>query len=123
MASPASEEPLSLGPKEELPEEIQREFDKISEPEEDIRVSVSSDMDMDGVFEDQWLVATDKRILVFSGNHAPTAYQGDFLTDTSLHEGCVRLADRIQHKLSTWPAPVVISHQVENMDSLVGKIH
>jgi ATP-binding cassette subfamily B protein len=69
MTSPSSEEPLPIGPKEELPEEIQEEFDSISEPEEDIRVAVSSDMDLDGVFEDCWLLATDKRILVFSGNH------------------------------------------------------
>ena len=69
MTSPASEEPLLTGPKEELPETIQEEFDSISEPQEDIRVAVSSDMNLDGTFEERWLLATDKRILVFSGNH------------------------------------------------------
>jgi len=69
MTSPASEEPLPIGPKEELPELVQEEFDSVSEPQEEIRVAVSSDMDLEGVFEDSWLLATDKRILVFSGNH------------------------------------------------------
>jgi len=69
MTSPSSEEPLPIVPKEELPEEIQKEFDSISKPQEEIRVAVSSDMNIDGVFEDSWLLATDKRILVFSGDH------------------------------------------------------
>jgi len=92
MALPASEEPLSLGPKEELPEEIQREFDKISEPEEDIRVAVSSDMDMDGAFEDQWLVATDKRIFVFNANH--------YVSPKLIHE--VSIADINDVKLKNY---------------------
>ena len=69
MISPASEEPLPIGPKEELPELVQKEFDSVSEPQEDIRVAVSSDMDLEGLFEHSWLLATNKRILVFSGNH------------------------------------------------------
>jgi ATP-binding cassette subfamily B protein len=69
MAIPASEEPLPIGPKEELPESLQEEFDNVSEPQEEIRIAVSSDMNLDGVFDDCWLLATDRRILVFSGNH------------------------------------------------------
>jgi ATP-binding cassette subfamily B protein len=69
MTSPASEEPLPIGPKEELPELVQEKFDSVSEPQEDIRVAVSSDMDLEGAYEDSWLLATNKRILVFSGNH------------------------------------------------------
>ena len=69
MTSPASEEPLTLDPKAELPKVIQEEFDNISEQQEDIRVAVSSDMNLDGDFEDCWFVATNRRILVFSGNH------------------------------------------------------
>jgi hypothetical protein len=69
MTSPASEEPLTLDPKAELPKVIQEELDNISEPQEDIRVAVSSDMNLDGDFEDCWFVATNRRILVFSGNH------------------------------------------------------
>ncbi len=68
MTSPTSEEPLPIGPKEELPKEIQQEFDKISEPEENVEAAVSSDMDMDGVFVDHWLLVTDRRILVFNSN-------------------------------------------------------
>ncbi|MFC1713727.1 ABC transporter ATP-binding protein [Candidatus Poribacteria bacterium] len=69
MTSPGAEEPLTKDPKDELPESVQEEFDNISEPQEDIRVAVTSDMTIDGVFEDSYLLATDKRILVFSGNH------------------------------------------------------
>jgi len=69
MALPSSEEPLERDPREELPEPVQEEFDNISQPEEKIELAVSSDMNIEGVFEDTWLLATDKRILVFSGNH------------------------------------------------------
>ncbi len=69
MTSPASEEPLSIGSTEELPEAIQEYLESLSEKEEDIRVAVSSDMNLDGEFEESWLLATDNRVLVFSGNH------------------------------------------------------
>ena len=70
MSSPKSVEPLPIAPKTELPKAIQEEFNNISKPEEDIRVAVSSDMNLEGVFEDCWLLATDKRILVFDSNHS-----------------------------------------------------
>ena len=70
MTSPAPEEPLLRDPKEELPESVQEEFDSISGPQENIRVAVTSDMNLDGAFEESYLLATDKRILIFSGNHA-----------------------------------------------------
>jgi hypothetical protein len=69
MALPASEEPLEKDLREELPEPIQEKFDSIAQPEEKIEEVVSSDMNMEGDFEDNWLLATDKRVLVFSGNH------------------------------------------------------
>lgn len=69
MTSPKSEEPLLKDPKDELPESVREEFHNISEPQENIRLAISSDMTLDGVFEDSYLLATDKRILVFSGNH------------------------------------------------------
>ncbi len=69
MTSPASEEPLSIGSREELPEAIQEYLKSLSEKEADIRVAVSSDMNLDGDFEESWLLATDNRVLVFSGNH------------------------------------------------------
>ena len=70
MTSPASEGPLSIGSKEELPEPVQEQFDSIAGSEEDIRIAVSSDMNLDGDYEDSWLLATDNRVLVFSGNHS-----------------------------------------------------
>ncbi|HGE70126.1 TPA: hypothetical protein ENX78_04770, partial [Candidatus Poribacteria bacterium] len=75
MASVTLEEPLQseIGPKKELPKVIQEEFTKISEPEEEIRVAVPSDMNMEGVFEDWWLLATEKRILVFNSDHKEKA--------------------------------------------------
>lgn len=69
MTASVSEEPLPVDPKEELPESVQEEFDSISEPQEKIHVAIESDMNLDGIFEDSWLLATDKRVLVFSGNH------------------------------------------------------
>ena len=59
MTLPKSEELLPKDPKDELPESVQEEFDSISEPQEDIRLAISSDMTLDGVFEDAYLLATD----------------------------------------------------------------
>ncbi len=69
MSVPASEGPLPIDLKEELPEAIQEEFDNISEPEEDIQVAIPTDMNLDGIFDENWFLATDKRLLVFTGNH------------------------------------------------------
>jgi ATP-binding cassette subfamily B protein len=70
MKSPVSDQSLPVELLEELPEAVQECFDGISEQGEDIRVAVSSDMSLDGYFEDCWLLATDKRVLVLSGNHS-----------------------------------------------------
>jgi len=70
MTSPVSEEPLSIGSTEELPEAIQEYLESIPERENDIRITVSSDMNLDGEFQESWLLATDNRVLVFSGNHS-----------------------------------------------------
>lgn len=71
MTSPVKEDPLPIDPREELPEAVQDKFDSISEADETIRVSVASDMNLDGIFEDSWLLATDKRLLVFNGADFP----------------------------------------------------
>ncbi|MGQ9607715.1 MAG: ABC transporter ATP-binding protein [bacterium] len=68
-ASTTLEESSQIGPKIDPPKEIINEFKNLSDSQEDIKISVSSDMNMEGVFEDCWFLATDKRILVFSGNH------------------------------------------------------
>lgn len=70
MTSSASAEPLSIGSTEELPEAIREYLKSIPEREKDIRIVVCSDMNLDGEFQDSWLLATDNRLLVFSGNHS-----------------------------------------------------
>ena len=69
MSLLASEESLPIEFKEKLPEAIQKEFDSISEPGEDIQMTVSSDMNLEGNFEESWLLATNRRILVFSSDN------------------------------------------------------
>jgi len=68
MTSGSSEE--NLGPKQELPRKLEDELGKITEIGEKICIAVSSDMNIDGDFEDCWFLATDKRLLTFSGNHS-----------------------------------------------------
>ncbi|MDQ1328345.1 MAG: ATP-binding cassette, subfamily bacterial, partial [Candidatus Poribacteria bacterium] len=58
-----------LYPNTEIPAEINKKLKEILTPLEEIRISVSSDMNMDGAFEDCWLLGTDKRLFVFSSNH------------------------------------------------------
>jgi ATP-binding cassette subfamily B protein len=66
MSSSATVVTLPIEPKVELPEAIQKEFDKISEPEEHIQIVISSDMNLEGLYEECWLIVTDRRMLVFS---------------------------------------------------------
>lgn len=60
MASLTSEELMLKEPKDELLESVQEEFSSISEPQENVRVAVTSDMNLDGEFEDAYLLATDR---------------------------------------------------------------
>ena len=94
MDSTSLAEPPLIDPKEELPEAVQEEFDNISETEEGIHVAVSSDMNLDGMFEDCWLLATDKRILVFSSN------QRSAIRPELVHE--VPIADVNEVKLQSY---------------------
>ena len=97
MTSPALEESLSIGPRTELPEAIRKEFDNISEPEEDIQVAVSSDMNLEGDFEDCWLLATDRRLLMFNMGkipHTPGRYEHPEL----IHEVLMADVDKVELK-------------------------
>ena len=69
MPSPELEKTVPIGTKEELPNAISEEFHNISQPHEDIHMAVSSDMNLEGDFEDCWLLVTDRRILVFSSSN------------------------------------------------------
>lgn len=62
-----SSELMSL--KMDLPEEIESEFNKLAYDGENLYIAVSSDMDLDGNFNECWFLATDERLMVFSGNH------------------------------------------------------
>jgi ATP-binding cassette, subfamily B, bacterial len=75
MASITLEEPVKVevGPKKDLPKVIQEGFIKVSESDEEIHVAVPSDMNMEGTFEEFWLLATDRRILVFNSDHKKSA--------------------------------------------------
>jgi len=53
--------------KEVLPGALEREFSKISNGEE-IHISVLTDLGGDGRFGEQWLIATDSEIIIFSPN-------------------------------------------------------
>lgn len=68
MISYSSKEWLLSG--QELPKELEKEFYNIIEKDEEIHLAVSSDMNLDGDYEDIWLLATDKRLFAFSGNHS-----------------------------------------------------
>ncbi|MFC1717296.1 ABC transporter ATP-binding protein [Candidatus Poribacteria bacterium] len=68
MTSPSVNDPISID-FEEMPELVREKFDSIAKPQERIHAAVASDMNMDGMFEDSWLLATDMRVLVLSGNH------------------------------------------------------
>ena len=86
-------------PKNELPESIQEEFDSISEPQEGIRVAVTSDMNLDGESEDAHLLAAiDKRILMFNGNHAE---RPELVDEVSLAER-TRLDSRTIWEVASW---------------------
>ena len=56
-------------PREELPDAVQEMLDELTVEQESIQISASSDMNLDGDFDDSWLIATNERILVLSGNH------------------------------------------------------
>jgi len=56
-------------PKVEIPEEIKKKFENISKNGENIKIAVTSDMNLDGDFEENWFLATEKRLLVVTGNH------------------------------------------------------
>jgi ATP-binding cassette subfamily B protein len=89
--------PILLGSKAELPEAIWKEFDNISEPEEGIQVTVSSDMNLEGDFEDCWLLATDRRLLVFNMGKIPHT-SGRYGRPELIHEVPIADVDEVELK-------------------------
>jgi len=60
---------LQIGPKQELPKTVNEAFSNVALSGEEIKVSVLSDMSLDGSYKDAWFLGTDKRLLVFNGNN------------------------------------------------------
>jgi hypothetical protein len=92
---PAPGEPLLIGLKEELPETVQKEFDDISEHEEDVHIVVSSDMSLDGTFEDCWLLATDKLIILDKGEISEIGTHNELLANNGLYKHLVNLQSEL----------------------------
>jgi len=65
METPDEAEPR---PPEEVPEAVRRSLDHLIEKEEEIRLSVSSDIGLDGRFGSAWLLATDRSLIAVSPN-------------------------------------------------------
>jgi len=55
-------------PSEEIPPDIYRELQGLIAPDEEIRFSVATDIRLDGLYGDAYLLATDRRLLGFSPN-------------------------------------------------------
>ncbi len=53
--------------KELMPKSLERTYQKLNSDSE-IKVAISSDIDSDGRFGNQWLVATDDEVMIFSPN-------------------------------------------------------
>jgi len=74
MSSVTLEEPLlQVVPKQEPPKVVSEAFSDIALSGEEVKVSVLSDMNLEGLYEDCWLLGTDKRLLVFNNDHKKKA--------------------------------------------------
>jgi len=67
---------------QELPDKLKEEFSRILPQGEDIHIAVPSDMNLDGNFENCWLLATARRVLVLSENHSQLFCAGSAKTLT-----------------------------------------
>ncbi len=56
---------------ETMPPEAAETFRRIAGSDANVRISVATDMTMDGRYGEQWLVATDERLLVLSHDGVP----------------------------------------------------
>ena len=79
---------------EEIPEEIRKVLDGRIGAEETVRVSVSTDMKLDGTYGTDWLVATDRQLIWVSPDGAgPPEMQLIPLTDIA----SVEIQDLFNH--------------------------
>ena len=56
---------------ENLPDSLQQRVDDLLEQEEHIKVAVSTDMKSDGNYGEDWILATERRLIAFNQNGAP----------------------------------------------------
>jgi len=54
--------------REEVPEEVKQKFEELTD--EPFQIAVSSDMNLDGEYNESWLLATDQWVVSFNPNHA-----------------------------------------------------
>ena len=56
---------------EEVPAELQDQLEDLLDGEEDIKIAISTDLQFDGTYGKDWVLATEKRLLAFNQNGVP----------------------------------------------------
>ena len=56
---------------EEVPKALQGQLEDLLDREEEIRIAISTDLQFDGTYGKDWVLATEKRLLAFNQNGAP----------------------------------------------------
>ena len=56
---------------EEVPKALQGQLEDLLDGEEEIRIAISTDLQFDGTYGKDWVLATEKRLLAFNQNGAP----------------------------------------------------
>ena len=56
---------------EEVPAELQDHLEDLLDGEEEIKIAISTDLQFDGTYGKDWVLATEKRLLAFNQNGAP----------------------------------------------------
>ena len=57
---------------EEVPEVLHGQLEDLLDGKEDIKIAISTDLRFDGTYGKDWVLATEKRLLAFNQNGAPT---------------------------------------------------
>ena len=56
---------------EEVPTALQDQIEDLLDGEEEIKIAISTDLQVDGTYGKDWVLATEKRLLAFNQNGAP----------------------------------------------------
>jgi ATP-binding cassette subfamily B protein len=68
---PSKKQAKEITTLETLPGDLQKQFKELLEEEEEIKVAVSTDLRFDGTYGEDWVLATEKRLIAFNQNGAP----------------------------------------------------